>query len=312
MSHTPEPTNAWCIILNPVSGKRKGSKRWPEIKAILDRLELNYHKHITKSHGHIKALIAQGLTAGFRHFLLIGGDGTQFEAIDAIYKQHAVDPKTITLACLPAGTGNDWSRTVYPNAAFEDILKAMKRNQSFAHDVGWVSYQKQDGEKGKHYFLNIAGLGFDAYVAANFLPPNKALGPVAYLSGLIRGLISFKPSRAKIKFNDQTIEGDAFILAAGICKYFGGGMKITPNAEPDDGLFDLTVVQNISKLKLIANLYRIYKGTFTTLPEVGTFRTDAVHIHADEPLYLQVDGELLGHTPVEMGVIPSGIKVISL
>ncbi|MFK7970311.1 MAG: diacylglycerol kinase family protein [Bacteroidia bacterium] len=300
----------WRVILNPVSGKRKGVKRWPAIQQQLEKLAIPYERVVTDFPNHSKELVHEALQAGVRKFLLIGGDGTHFEVIDALYKQDITEPKDITIACLPAGTGNDWSRTIYPNADYNAILTAIKAEKTIAHDVGWATFQQADGSIGKHYFLNIAGLGFDAYVAANFLSNKKNLGAWDYLSGLLRGLISYAPGNARIHINGQTIEGKAFIVAAGICKYFGGGMKITPEAEPSDGLFDLTIVQNISKLKLVTALPKIYKGTFLSMPEVTHIRSKTIDIEANEPLYLQIDGELMGHTPVQMGIVPGGIQVV--
>jgi YegS/Rv2252/BmrU family lipid kinase len=304
--------NNWNIILNPVSGKEKGIKRWPAIERSLNEFEISFTKEITQAEGHSKALIQKAIQKGARKFLLIGGDGTHFEAINAIYTQHHADPQDIALACLPAGTGNDWCRTVYPNASYSQIISAAKAGKTFRHDVGRVAFERIDGGRGTCYFLNVAGLGFDAFVAANYLNEKKDFGTFEYLGGLVRGLTAYRPGKASIRFEDQQLEGDAFILAAGICKYFGGGMKIAPDAQPDDGLFDLTFVQNISKLKLITQLPRIYTGSFVSIPEVKCYRTQQIRIEAPESLYLQVDGELMGHTPVEVEIIPGGINVVKI
>ncbi|MEZ4687429.1 MAG: hypothetical protein R3B47_15585 [Bacteroidia bacterium] len=178
--------------------------------------------------------------------------------------------------------------------------------------MGWVEFDQREGGRGKCYFLNVAGLGFDAFVAANFLNEKKNFGTFEYLSGLVRGLFQFSPGKAILHIGSEHIAGDAFILAAGNCKYFAGGMKIAPGAAPDDGLFDVTFVQNISKAKVITQLPRIYSGSFVSIPEVKRFRTDSLSIEAPEPIYLQVDGELLGHTPVRIGMIKGGVNVIKI
>ncbi|MEZ4687428.1 MAG: acylglycerol kinase family protein [Bacteroidia bacterium] len=112
----------WHIILNPVSGKGKGLKRWPAIEQSLHALGIKWTRQVTEAEGHVKSLIHTAIAEGARNFLLVGGDGTHFEAINAIFTQQDTDPQDINLSCLPAGTGNDWCRTIYPKSDYHAIL----------------------------------------------------------------------------------------------------------------------------------------------------------------------------------------------
>lgn len=299
----------WIVIINPVSGGGKGKKRWPKIKRLLAEKAISFEKVFTEAKGHAGVLLEAYLQKGHRHFILIGGDGTYHEIANAMMRQNIVPSPDVTFAMFPTGTGNDWVRTYHPKASYRDIVQMILTGHTKLQDVGWAHLPHQ-GADHKHYFFNLAGLGFDAYVAANFLDEKNKHNSIAYLWALLKGLSSFKHLPVKVLFDGQKVEAPITLLAIGICRYLGGGMMITPNALPDDGLLDLTLVSDLSKLGIIGQLPRLYKGTFLAHPKVDTYQTHELHVDAGDDVFIQLDGEIIGHCPVTFGIAPKAMRVV--
>jgi len=128
---------------------------------------------------------------------------------------------------------------------------------------------------------------------------------------MLTSLFSFHAAESRITFGGQTIESSVFSMSIGICQYNGGGMKQAPNAIPDDGLFDLTIITKVTKFQVFKNIRKLFDGTFINLPQVSSYIANKIDIESTPPLFLEVDGESLGHTPFQFEVEPLCIKVIT-
>lgn len=297
------------IILNPISGKQKGMRQWARIKGVLEKAHVDFIVHTSAFPLHEQQLLDKGIEEGYRDFILIGGDGTFHGVINSFMEQPEDIRKEVTFTMIPAGTGNDWARTFLGKAKPEKIIQWMLEGKTLIQDIGWAAYCEEDREE-KRYFLNVAGMGFDAFVAKNYLSDNPA-NSFVYLKGLLRGLMRFKPPKAHIQFDSEEVTDTAFILAAGNGRYFGGGMKITPRSDPQDGLLDFTLVRGVSKLKVISVLPSLYAGTFyDKTPKITHHRSKIVHVTSEDPIFLQLDGELVGQTPASFGIEPAAVRVV--
>lgn len=303
----------WFIIVNPNSGGGKGKKMWHKIFAKkLEQAGVQYQIAFTEYPTHAIVLTMHAIHKGYRNIIAMGGDGTIHEVMNGILRQKEVPSTDITLSIIPVGTGNDWIKTMKIPTNANQVVDIIQNGHHFTQDVGLATYYEGTEQK-ERYFLNVAGTGFDAYVAQQMGNKKKAWGQLTYLIELAKGLLRYKTipmsikSRLHNKFQD--FKENIYTVNVGIGKYFGSGMKITPNAVPNDGLFDVTMIKDISKMGIVGQLKNLYDGTFIKHPKVETFRTEDIKVQSNKDIYLQLDGELLGHGPIQFKLIPHALKV---
>jgi diacylglycerol kinase (ATP) len=301
--------NEWFVLVNPTSGNGKGKRFWEKkIKNKLEESGLSFKWGYSQYEGHAIVCTVEAIKKGYRNFIVVGGDGTHNEIVNGILRQKIVDPLDITLATIPLGTGNDWIKTMRIPTNIDKAIDIIKNGKTYIHDTGLITYYNGK-KKAQRYFLNVAGLGFDAYVAQR-MTNTKKYGKLSYFIALAGGLLGFKNIEVVLKSKTKKMTSKIFTVNVGIGKYFGSGMKITPNAIPNDGLFDITVIKDVTKLEVISELGRLYKGTFVKHPKIEIFRTPNISIASDVPIYVQADGELLGHVPVNFEIVPQTLKVM--
>jgi YegS/Rv2252/BmrU family lipid kinase len=308
--------NQWLVIVNPNSGKRRGEKDWPEIAALLTEAGFEFTAFFTEHRGHAMAITKEQIQEnGFRQIIVVGGDGTLNEVANGIFNQQVVATTDITVGMIMLGTGNDWGRMYNLREKYKKAVKTLRKNRLFVQDVGVVTYH--DGEKEqRRYFVNMAGLGYDALVAemTNHMKDKGGGGTFAYLLNLLKGLFRYHHAFLEVEIDGGIIyRGPVFSMSVGICKYNGGGMMQLPNAIPDDGMLDVTIFKKVTKLTVVRNLKKLYSGKFTGLPFVITGRGKTVRIlsASQNHSFLETDGESLGHSPFHFEIIPSGFKVIT-
>lgn len=304
--------NHWTIVINTNAGRNRILDGREELAALLARHGLEYKIEYADSDYRVRDIIAGCIEKGCRYFAIAGGDGTLNEAVNAYYRQNLIPPAEIVTALFATGTGNDWLKTQKSGGNPEDVVAMMAAGKTRLQDVGKVCYQK-DGTTHVHWFVNIAGMAFDAYVLANTNRRKEkyARSRSAYLTGLLLSLIRFRTSNCRVYIDDKLyFEGHLFTFNVGICRYNGGGMMQVPHAVPDDGLFDVTIVRKVSRLKVLANVKRLYDGSIDKIQEVSLLRGKKVKVEADEPVYLETDGESLGHTPVHFDIVSGGFRFI--
>ena len=302
----------WLVIVNPNAGRKKGFRDWEEISSLLSKYRFRYHVVFTERPEHAIQLSRSHIEDGFRYILVVGGDGTMNEVVNGMFQQKACKTTDITLGMITVGTGNDWGRMFGIPSDYREAVRALLRNNTFIQDAGTVEYLKESNIQNR-YFVNIAGLGFDAEVArrSNRLKERGKGGPLLYLITIFTSLMNFKHLNALISVDGLAIESQIFSMNVGICRYSGGGMLQVPNAIPDDGLFDLTVINRMRKMKIIRSLKRLYDGTITEHPKVDSYTGKSIRVESSDKIHLETDGETLGHTPIEFTIIPKSIKIIT-
>jgi len=303
----------WLIVVNPNAGSKKGEKDWPKICQHLTREGFDYDRVITEHRNHAIQLVISHIEMGYRNFAVVGGDGTLNEVLNGIMQQQAVPSHEITLGMIPVGTGNDWCRTFGIPFDYKKAIAVLKSRKTFLQDVGVVHYYK-DHEPQIRYFMNVAGMGYDALVAkkTNILKEKGHGGALAYFYFVFASLFQYKFLDGVIEVDDQVVfKGEIFSMNVGICKYNGGGMMQVPYAIPDDGLLDVMVIKKASKFAVIRYTHKLYDGTLVNLPIVKTFRGKNIRIRSTARIYLETDGESMGHTPFTYEIIPLSLKIIT-
>ena len=307
----PEIPAGWMVLINPTAGDYKGRDNWGKISLLLDHYRIAYQHHFTESPRHSIKLIQDFLGQGFRKFIMAGGDGLLNEAVNAIFTQTVVDPKLVTLAVIPVGTGNDWARTFNIPLDYEAAVKVIRNGKALRHDIGRVFYHVKEEEK-SWYFINVCGMGFDAEVNRKVTADREKgpLGPMKYQYHIFTTLMGYTPTRMTLVIDGKEIQHEVFSMALGIAQYNGGGMKQLPGAVPDDGVFDLSVIKKITRLKVMRSVNKLYDGSFIELPEVSTYTGKSIQIKSQPKCWIEADGETLGESPFRFEIIPRALKVI--
>lgn len=303
----------WFVIVNPNAGKRKGQHDWLTIARLLGEAGIEFINIFTEHRDHAMLLARKYIEKGFRNIIVVGGDGTLNEVVNGIFTQKHISPSEVTLAMIPVGTGNDWCRMYKIPSDYKEAISIIAKANIFLQDAGMVKYYSSLGQEKTRYFLNMAGMGFDALVAkkTNRQKDKGKGGPLSYFVNIFSSLFYYKATKTTVVLDNESVTQDVFSMSVGICQYNGGGMKQAPDAKSDDGLFDLTIIRNIGKFKVIRNVVKLFDGSFTRLPEVSTFRSSHIIIKSIFPMYLEVDGESLGHTPFEFTIIPQTLRIIT-
>lgn len=307
--------SAWKVIVSSRSGGGKARHDWPEIANLLKAKSIEFIASITDHAYHAIELAREAVLSGFRKLLVVGGDGAVHEVLNGLYSQTEVSPSEVTVGLIPVGSGNDWSRLHRIPAdygrAVDLIAEAGVRTR--LQDVACV-HTLMDGKPYCRYMMNIGGLGFDSDVCRRFdiAKEHGHAGDRQYLKSLLSGFLAYRPLRFRVVVDgEEFYHGTAFSVALGIGQYCGGGMRQTPDAVPDDGLINVTVVGKLSKWKFLSKVPSLFKGDIYRHKEVRHTTGRRVEISAAPYSYMEVDGEPVGITPVHVAVIPAGVKVVS-
>jgi len=300
----------WHIIANPAAQGGAMARQWPQIEQILQELGFAYTIHFTQERGHAARLLEHALLQGGRFILGIGGDGTNHELIDGIFRQNFVPPSEISYALLPLGTGNDWARQYqipsHPRLRLQRLL-ALKTTWQ---DVGKVQFSRE-GQTHLRYFANVAGMAYDGFIGKK-LQENPARNKAQYLLKVAQYLSEYQVSKALITYDGHTVEDYFYTINVGICRFSGGGMQFVPHAVPDDGLFALTFARKIPKWELVLNTARFYNGTILSHPKIEGHQARHIRVEhlGDQPTLLEADGEFLGETPIEFTILEKALRII--
>lgn len=308
--HT-EVSKEWLVIVNPNAGRGLGKKDWHKIEPLLDRYKVNYRPVFTTRQRDAILIARKGIEDGFRKVIAVGGDGTMNEVVNGCFRQKICPTKEITLAMITVGTGNDWGRMFNIPTDYEGAIKLIAGGKSILQDTGEVIYYRGTKTE-RRYFINIAGLGFDAVVCkrTNLAKDKGRGGKALYFWNLLRSLISYKYTSLEVDIDGKVFSNDVFTMSLGIGRYSGGGMMQTPFAIPDDGLFDITIIKRMRKGEIIRNLKRLYNGSILEHPKIEGYMGKHIMIDSDPLIHLEVDGESLGHSPIEFLIIPQSINII--
>lgn len=305
--------NRWMVVVNPNAGSKKGAKEWPAICQHLQQEGFVTDCFFTEKRGHATEITREGISNGFRKIVVVGGDGTLNEVLNGIMTQQAVPATEVTLGMVPVGTGNDWCRTFGIPFDYKKAIGILKREKTALQDAGRITYFHNE-EQQTRYFMNIAGMGYDALVAkkTNLLKERGKGTPLAYIYFVFASLLQWQFIEAVIEVdNRQVFKGEIFSMNVGICKYNGGGMMQVPDAIPDDGLMDVTLIRKTSKLMVVRYARRLFDGSLVKLPFVSTYKGKSIRIRSVGRIYLEADGESLGHTPFVYEIIPLGLRVVT-
>ncbi len=282
--------NSFFIVVNPHSGNSNFKKSWEKITYILKLKNINFSYSFTEYRKHEVILVDKAIKQGYRNIISVGGDGTLHHVINGIMKQRYIKTSKIKLGVIPLGTGNDWIRTYNIPNSIEKSIDVILKNTTVLQDIGCITLL--NGKK--EYFNNLAGTGYDGYVVKN-LNYLKKMGSLAFLVSGLYSLFSYKKTKYKIIINNKTINEQCLMILFGICKYSGGGLRVTKDPNPKDGLLDITIVKNISFLDLLFNIPKLYNGDIIHHRKVTNYKTRELKILDNYNSTIEADGEIIGN-----------------
>jgi YegS/Rv2252/BmrU family lipid kinase len=293
-----------CLIVNPTAGGGRAARLAPAMESALRSHGLAVRRVDSRDVDHARELARDAARTG-ETVAVLSGDGLLGVVADELREI----PGSL-LAVLPGGRGNDLARVLeIPDdtaAACETVLSGRPRQL----DLGVVSALQ--GEDRGRAFVGIASAGFDsdANRIANQAP--AWLGGLVYAYGALRALLSWRPARFELELDSgERHTATGYSVAVANSRAYGGGMFVAPEAMLDDGLLDIVVSERTSKLRFLANLPRVFKGTHVELPEVRVFRAASVTVSADRPFTMYADGDPIGELPVRVSALPGAVTVIT-
>ena len=290
------------LLVNPAAGRGGGGRALPRLRHLAQKEGLRLE--ISRSPAALRSAAERAVTEGAERLLVAGGDGTVHHAVQALARSDTA------LGILPLGSGNDLAATVGVPRRLAAAFRAAIEGPVRRLDLGCV-----DG----CWFAGVAGVGFDGEVARVAAERVRLVrGPLMYPWAVVRALAGFRPPVAVLEHEGPggsgRFEGRVVLAAFGNTHRFGGGMRIAPDARPDDGLLDVVVVEAMSKPRLLRLFPRVYRGTHLGLPEVTTLQARRLRLGLDREMTVYGDGEPM--RPVRGGgavveVVPGALRVVS-
>jgi len=284
------------IICNPIAGRGASLAALEAAQRRLTQEGRSYTVAMSEYPGHATCLAREAAASGHGCIVAMGGDGTAREVAMALLHTEAI------MALIPCGTGNDFARALRVPSKVEDALSILLHGRDTRVDTGLANGS---------CFINVAGFGFDTDVldAAEMYKKKGAGAGLAYWRGILHCLRHMKLRKTQIIADGQALDRNVMILAAGNGTHFGGGMHITPGADPGDGLLDICIVHDIGKLAVLWMLPRLQAGTHLASRYVTYLKAREVTAVCEPPSRAQTDGEVIEHTPVTFKVAPGSLVV---
>ena len=304
-------------VINPHSG---GGRTGRSAKKIAQRLaEVSGPLTVAMTTGPLDAetITRHALREGFERIVAVGGDGTINEVVNGFFQNGAAINPEAELALLTNGTGGDFRKTFGIGATLDESLERIANGRARAIDVGRLRCVSADGKSGERYFANISSFGMSGDVVQrvdNAKLIKRLFGSFAFTWGSLRSLLSYKARPIRLKIDnafDEVVTISTCAVANG--QYFGGGMRVAPDAAPDDGLFDVIVIGDAPRRDVAKALNQIYSGEHVNNPNVRVFRASSViatPVEATEgaPVFIEADGESPGRLPAVFELIPKSLK----
>jgi YegS/Rv2252/BmrU family lipid kinase len=299
------PVSETVFLVNPASDNGATGRRWPEIARLAAERGLIGDALLSERQGHLTDLARDAAKGGARLLIAVGGDGTVNEIVNGIAGLDAVE-----LAIVHRGTGGDFGRTFEIPHKLEQALDVARSGATREIDLGRVTLHLWAGPKMVRWFANIGSAGMSGAVAKRVNETGKALGgKLSYAWSTIAVFARWRNAQLTVTVDGEQRSGAMYDVIVANGRYFGGGMKICPEAEPADGLFDVLLIGDVTKRDLMLTLPKIYRGSHLPHPKAELLRGTTVTIEAPIPLPVELDGEQPGTTPASFEVVPRSLRV---
>jgi len=305
------------FIVNPASAGSRTLARWQDVVPKLDKADLDYSVRFTDSRG-CASRFAKIATVGqaYDTIVSVGGDGTANEILNGMMDAGVDFARLPAFSIFPSGTGSDTVRTLGIPQELDSFVQMVEQNVFKSYDVGIVEFTTVDEQTGVRYFLNACDVGLGAAVvnAVNSMNQNdvKKSGKAKYFRSIMEQVVKFKAFNAEFVTNGRTVTLKNTVIVA-VCNgmFFGGGVKISPISQMDDGKLELVATDNISKIGLMGLVPKVYTGSHAGHPKVRFQQDESFMVKLAKPQLLETDGEVQGAvSEVMFKNLPQVLRII--
>lgn len=301
------------VIINPRAGGGRAGKKLGALERALTERGVDFELVATTHAGHATELARLAREDGVEVLGITGGDGTINEVSQAYIDGEGVPISGPALAFFPAGTGGDFRKTLGQDNSVDAAVTRLVEGKNTPADLGVLALTADDDSPAVHAFMNIASFGVgglaDRIVNRS---PKWIGGRTAFLVGTVRAMLQYSNQPVRVSIDGELFVEDRIInVAIANGRYFGGGMKIAPHAELDDGLFDVVSLGNMSFGASASVGRKIYRGDHLDSPKVSFARGKSVHAESlcDDPVLIDLDGETPGKLPLTATIAPAAIQI---
>jgi diacylglycerol kinase (ATP) len=289
------PVRRAALVVNPAAGGGRAFRLARRLEAELVACGVTVDRRVTTGPGEATALAGEALAEGMDAVVACGGDGTVHEVVQAL----AGTPGRLAVA--PGGRANDLAGALHIPTDPARLARMVVAGYTRRLDVGTA---------GPRRFTTVATLGFDSAVSARAERGIWLRGRVAYIAAVVLTLPRFRPPEVEIRGAGHVFRGRILLAATANTPMYGGGLMIAPGAQPDDGLFRVCLIHDVTRRTVLRLLPLVNSGRHTRLPAVQMWDTPFLDVRSDLPCVLYADGERLGTTPIRLEVLPLALRVI--
>ena len=291
------------FLVNPASANGRTAKRWPKLQARARELGLDGEALLSEHPGHLVELARQAAGEG-RLIVVVGGDGTLNEVVNGLAGSAA------EVAILPNGTGQDFGRTHGIPTGFDEAVAVALGASARPVDLGRAVFADGAGAGSPRVFANVGSVGMSGAVARRANSMSKRLGGrTVFYYALVREFLAWENTEVTVTSDGGERRGRMHDVIVANGRWHGGGMKLAPDAHADDGLFDVVLIGDVTKLDFVTTSPKLYSGGHVHHPRVDVLRSATVAVEAAVPLPVELDGEVAGTTPVRFEVEPGALRL---
>jgi len=290
------------LIANPMAGRGRGGKILPQVQEALNRAGLEFSEAVTTKPLEAIDLARQAAEEGYQLVVALGGDGTSHEVANGLLLSGNSE---VALGMVPIGTGNDFASMFDTPTDPAQVARRLREGKTRLIDIGRV---------GDRYFVNALGIGFDALAAVEALKIQHLLsGMPLYLAAVLITLREYEIPHITVEFDGQRLSMPMTMLVVANGKREGGGFLIAPDAENDDGIFDICLARGLGRLGILRLLPEVMRGTHVDKEPVTMAKAKRVVLDSPDPLPVHADGEILYTVAhhLEIEIIPRRLRVIT-
>jgi diacylglycerol kinase (ATP) len=315
LAQDPPDLKPILFIINPASARGVTLRAWADARKEIAAAGVDFNEHLTGRAGEATEVAREALNSGMMRIVAVGGDGTLSEVVNGYFDDcgRAINSDA-AIGLLPSGTGSDFRRSLGLTSR-RDAIRALIEPKTRLLDAARAEFKGQDGASVTRFFINVASFGLGGDVSAlvnrwrNTLP-RWIGGRARFAAAAVAALGRYKNIAVSLRVDQREVKINSNLIVVANGRFAGGGMMLAPHAEVDDGLLEVIVTDGATRLDVIKELPRIQRGTHLKNPKVTEVRAREVSIETEEPMAIDLDGEMVGFTPAHLRVLPSAIRFL--
>jgi len=294
-----------------VKGISKKYGRFESFYGGLDHDNYTFEIKKTLHAGHAQALAVEAVDEGFDYVVAVGGDGTLNEVVNGLFRANKTD---IILGHIPLGTANDFARLHQQKLDAVHFTNLLKTDSHRPIDVGKIQATNRDGNEVTSYFVNVLDIGLGAHIVNQVDLNDKGLGgkKMKFFRAITEGMFNYKKPKVKIVAENFEYEGGLMMCMVCNASDFANKLTISPDAVIDDGIFNVTLVGDVTTADYIANFFKLRQGKKMSHPNIDYYESNYLEIESEEPFScpMEIDGEFIGFAPAKGNIIVEGISML--